>query len=500
MTSTQLSGESIAVVGAGIGGLAASAQLAASGADVSVYERRDQVGGVAGRLEADGFRFDTGPSWYLMPEVFERFFGSFDTQPSDHYDLVRLDPHYRIFWDDGDRVDVTGDTEELVTLFESYERGAGDALRRYLADAEETYDLGMDRFVLPNRTRFREYLSLDVIRSGRALSLLGSMDSHVQRYFEHPKLRQIVEYSLVFIGGSPYNVPALYKLMSHVDLGLGVYYPQGGLYEVVEAIETVAIQEGVDIQTDSGVESLEPLDDGMAVDLGDDTAVHDRVVSNAPPEHVERTLLPDGTGGRDGSYWEGRTYGPSAFLLYLGVEGDVDPLEHHTLVLPTDWKPHFDAIFDSPGWPENPAYYVNVPSKTDPSVAPDGCETVVVLVPLAPGLDDSSERRSAFREQLFDDLKRTTGVELRDRIIFEETACISEFEQGFNRPRGTALGLAHTRTQTGPFRPGHRAPGLDRLYYVGSDTNPGIGVPMCLLSGEHVADTVESDGTDRSFF
>ncbi len=493
MGADDLAGESIAIVGAGFGGLSAAAHLAAAGADVTVYERHDHVGGVAGRIEGEGFRFDAGPSWYLMPEVFERFFGAFDREPGDFYDLVRLDPNYRVFWDDGDRADVPADPAVAAELFESYEPGAGAALEEYLAGAKEAYEIGMERFVVPKRSRFREYLSLDVARSARGLSFLGTMDDHVADYFEHPKLRQLVQYTLVFLGGSPYNTPALYTLMSHVDYGLGVYYPVGGIAEVVDAMATVATDQGARVQTDAEVRGITPTADGLEVTVGGDRYVHDRVVSNAPPAYTERELLPAGAVDRSAGYWEERTYGPSAFMLYLGVEGDVDPLEHHTLVLPTDWDPHFASIFEEPGWPENPAYYVNVPSRTDPTVAPDGCETVVVLVPIAPGLADGPDRREAFRDGILEGLAAETGVELEGRIRFEEHACVSEYADRFGKPGGTALGLAHTLRQTGPFRPSHRAPGLDALYYVGGDTGPGIGMPMCLLSGEHVTQAIEED-------
>ena len=496
----ELVGTSVGVVGGGFGGLSAAAHLAAAGANVTLYERRESVGGVAGRIETGGFRFDAGPSWYLMPEVFERFFGRFGHEPTDFYELERLDPNYRVFWDDGDRADVPADPDAAAALFESYETGAGDAFRRYLDDAADAYEIGMDRFVVPGRSRLRDYLDADVVRSGRGLTLLGTLDDHVRSYVEHPKLRQLLEYTLVFLGGSPYNTPALYKLMSHVDFGLGVYYPKGGMYEVVEAIAEVARDCGATIHTEATVTAVEPRSDDVGVALNGDRYVHDRVVCAVEPEYAERELLPDGAASRVhdlmpgvGDYWGDRTYGPSAYLCYFGVEGDVEPLAHHTLALPIDWDPHFESIFDDPRWPEDPAFYVNVPSLTDPTVAPADHEAVVVLVPLAPGLDDPPERREAFRGTVLDAIDAYAGVDLRGRIVVEETVCVSEFASLFNKPHGSALGLAHTLTQTGPLRPGQRAPGIDRVYYAGGSANPGIGVPMCLLSGEHVADAMRED-------
>ena len=496
MRDPALANESVGIVGAGIGGLAAAAHLADAGASVRMYEQQPHVGGVAGRIEEDGYRFDTGPSWYLMPELFERFFGEFGYEPEDFYDLVRLDPNYRIFWTDGDSVDIPADTEEAVEVFDSYEDGGGKKLRSYLDQSAETYDIGMDRFVVPNRSQFRDYISLDVAKSARGLSLLGTMDDHVSDYFDHPKLRQIVQYTLVFLGGAPHNTPALYNLMSHVDFELGVYYPQGGMYEVVKAMAQVCREQGVEITTETPVTGLQPQGDGVTIEYESGTRTHDRVLCNAPVAHAERELLPDGAVDRDPEYWDERTYGPSAYMCYLGIDGELPEFEHHSLVLPTYWDEHFESIFDAPDWPDNPAYYVNVPSRTDPTVAPDGTETLVVLVPIAPALDDTRAARERMREDVLDSLAEHVGVDLRERIEFERDLCVSEYREQFNKPQGTALGMAHTLFQTGPMRPGHRAPGVDRLYYVGGDTNPGIGVPMCLLSGEHAAETVIEDAND----
>jgi phytoene desaturase len=506
-----LAGESIAVVGAGFGGLSAASYLADAGADVTLFERNDHPGGYAGRIERDGFRIDTGPSWYLMPEVFDRFFERFGRSTDDYYELTELDPLYEVVWKDGDRASMPADRAGQKSLFESYESGAGEVLDDYLADAAEAYELGMDRFVYPSRSRLRDMVDADVLRSGRALPKLREMDAYVGDYFDSEKLRQIAEYKLVFLGGSPYNTPAIYTLMSHVDMNLGVYHPTGGIASVVDAMADLARELGVSIRTSEPVTAIEPSvaasvpkftveterrgggDAAGATTAGADGGRFDRVVANAPPPHVERDLLPAGTVDRE-SYWGSRTYAPSAYLSYIGVEGEVD-LGHHTLVFPTDWRPHFDAIFDEPGWPDDPAYYVHVPSKTDPEAAPEGHEAVFLLVPLAAGLEDDPETRERFRELVFDDLAEHAGVDFRDRIVFEETACVSDFRQRFNAPRGTALALSHTLEQTGPLRPAHRAPGLDGLYYVGAYTNPGIGMPMCLLSGEHVAEAVIEDAT-----
>jgi len=506
-TDEPLRGERIAVVGAGFGGLSAASYLTDAGADVTVFERNEHPGGYAGRIERDGFRIDTGPSWYLMPEVFDRFFQHFGREVEEFYELTELEPLYEIYWKDGDHAEIPSTRQGQKQLFESYESGAGSKLDDYLSDAAEAYELGMDRFVYPSRSRLRDMMDLDIIRSVRALPKLRTMDTYVKSYFTHPKLRQIAEYKLVFLGGSPYNTPAIYTLMSHVDMNLGVYHPTGGIASVIDGMVTLATDLGVTIHTDTPVTSIEPLSradetrqqfeittgkgpDGNTAET--DGGRFDRVVANAAPTHVERDLLPEEYANRE-AYWNSRTYAPSAYLLYLGVNGEVDGLEHHSLILPNDWQPHFDRIFDEAGWPDDPAYYVHVPSKTDDTVAPDGHEAVVILVPLAPGLEDDTETLEQFRKLVLDDLAETTGVEFRDRIVLEESACVSTFADRFNAPEGTALALSHTLGQTGPLRPAHRAPGVDGLYYVGAYTNPGIGMPMCLLSGEHVTNAIIED-------
>ncbi len=496
MSTSSLDSESVVIVGAGFGGLSAACHLADAGADVTVVEQRAEPGGVAGRIERGGFRFDTGPSWYLMPSTFERFFARFDRAPSDYYGLTRLDPNYQVYWKDGDTAALPADRAGQRELFESYEAGAADALEDYLADAREAYEVGMEEFVYERRPRWRDWLDPDLLRAARGVTLLGSMDDQVGRFFDHPKLRQLVEYTLVFLGGSPYNTPALYSLMSHVDMNEGVYYPTGGVAAVVDGIADLARELGVEFRFGHAVTAIERLPDGLLVSTAGEGPDFepDRVVCNATPAHAERELLPADARDRDPADWDDCTYAPSAFMCYLGVEGALPELEHHTLVLPTDWDDHFAAIFDEPAWPEDPSYYVNVPSRTDDAVAPPGHETVVVLVPIAPGLDDGPEARDRYREQVLDDLARHAGVDLRDRIVVEASACVSEFA-ALGYPEGTALGLAHTLTQTGPLRPDHRSAAMDGLYYAGSFTEPGIGMPMCLISGEHAAAAVAADAT-----
>ena len=486
--------ESVVVIGGGFGGLSTACYLAEAGADVTLLEKNEQLGGRASRLEVDGFQFDMGPSWYLMPDVFERFFGHFGRSPDEFYELERLDPHYRVFWKDGDKVDVLPERDANREIFESYEPGAGEAFDAYLEESERTYDIGMEHFVYEDRPRLRDYVDTDVMRYSWGLSLLGKMQGHVEDYFDHPKLQQLMQYTLVFLGGSPTNTPALYNLMSHVDYNMGVYYPDGGIGAVVDGIVELAEDLGVEFVTDAEVTGIEGRYGAFAVDTEDgERFLADRVVSDADYAHTEQELLPERKRQYTEEYWESRTYAPSAFLLYLGVEGDVPNLEHHTLVLPTDWDGHFAQIFDDPEWPDDPAYYLCVPSKTDDTVAPEGHSNLFALVPIAPGLTDTPEIRNRYRDLVIDDIAENTGTDLRGRVVVEETFSVDDFADRYNSYAGSALGLAHTLTQTSLLRPSHTSDAVDGLYFTGSTTTPGIGVPMCLISGQLTAEAMGDD-------
>ena len=502
---SSLAGTTIDVVGGGFGGLSTACYLADAGADVRVLEKNEQMGGRASRLDADGFHFNMGPSWYLMPDVFERFFGHFGKSPNDYYDLERLDPHYRIFFKDGDQVDVSADRSDVRDLFANYEDGGGEAFDAYLEESESNYELAMENFVYEDRPRLRDWVDLDVMKAAPVgLKLLGNMQGHVEKYFENPKLQQIMQYTLVFLGGAPHNTPALYNMMSHVDFNLGVYYPVGqddrdnGLGAVVDAAVDLGDELGVEYVTDAPVDEITRRKEGFLVATDDGTEYHpDLVVSDADYAHTEQELLPEHERQHDADYWESKTYAPSAFLIYMGIEGDVDELAHHTLVLPEDWDPHFGQIFDEPAWPDDPAYYICVPSETDETVTPDGdtdaYSNLFVLVPIAPDLDDDEATRQRYRDKVLADIAENTGTDLRGRIAFEEQFSVSEFADRYNSIQGTALGLAHTLKQTSLLRPSHRSSAVDGLYFTGSFTTPGIGVPMCLISGEHTANAVIDD-------
>ena len=488
--------EKIIIIGGGFGGLSTACFLADEGYNVELIEKNEHVGGRASVLEEDGYRFDMGPSWYLMPDIFERFFEKFDREPEDFFELHRLDPNYRIFFKDGDMMDVPADPEEASELFETYEEGAGEAFQRYLDKSEETYKIGMNEFVLKDRNNFRDYISLDVLKNARGISLIKKMQDHVEEYFDNPKLQQVMQYTLVFLGGAPNNTPALYNLMSHVDFNMGVYYPEGGIYSVIEAMKEMGEELGVEYTTNEEV--IEINKDERPYIVTEDRKIEcDAVISNADYAFTETELLPDKYTTHDKDYWESKTYAPSAFLMYMGVDDELENLEHHSLVLPEDWNPHFEKIFDEPALPDDPAYYICNPSDTDESVAPEGESAIFVLVPIAAKLKLNEEKREQFREAVLEDIAENTGEDLRGKINYEKIFAGEEFKEKYNSFNGTALGIAHTLRQTSVFRPKQRSKKMEGLYYTGQYTNPGIGMPMCLISGEHVSEKVVKDLEDR---
>ncbi|MFB6284511.1 MAG: phytoene desaturase family protein [Halobacteria archaeon] len=499
MRRRDVEGLDVTVVGGGFGGLSAASYLAYGGANVELLEKNDELGGRASTLKLGKYKFDMGPSWYLMPDVFERFFENLGKKREDYYELKHLDPHYRIYFKDGDRIDISADTEEVKELFDSYEDGAGSELESYLETSEKSYEIAMEDFVYTDRPGIRDWIDLDVLKAAPiGLKMVKTMDSHVENYFNSSKLRKITQYTLVFLGGSPSRTPALYNMMSHVDFNLGVYYPEGGMTGVADCIADLAEELDVDIKTEVEVNRISNHPDGVVVQTGERDIKSDVVVSDADYHHTEMELLDKEDRSYDEDYWREKTLAPSAFLIYLGVEGELPEISHHTLVLPNNWNSHFDSIFENESWPENPAYYVCNPSITDDLLAPDGNSAIFVLVPIASGLEDTENQRKEFREKIIEDLEENTGINIKERIKEEEIFTVSEFSDRYNSYQGTALGLAHTLRQTALLRPSQRSSNLQGLYYTGSYTTPGIGVPMCLVSGEHTSDKIKEDYGTKS--
>lgn len=516
------------MIGGGISGLASAALLAREGHQVTLLEKRDQVGGRAGSWEKDGFRFDTGPSWYLMPEVFDHFFKLMGTTAAEQLDLVKLDPGYRVIFEGaGETIDIPASPEENLALFERIEPGSRVRMEKYLASARDTYEIAKRRFLYTSFADLRPLFTGDVIRRLPRLVrlLLQPLSTLAEKTVTEPRLRQILGYPAVFLGSSPFITPSMYHLMSHLDLDDGVLYPMGGLTRLIESIESIARKAGVTILLESPVTHIQtgPGTGGpggraqvTAVDYTDAAGVAqsveaDIVVSAADLHFTETRLLPVALRTYPQSYWDQKIPGPSALLIYLGVTGELPQLEHHTLLFAEDWKAGFDDIFPTKaarragakGTVPSPAsLYVCKPSTLDRSTAPDGHENLFVLVPIPadPTIGhgevdgDGDPRIEALADAVIRQISDWADIpDLAERIVVRRTLGPGDFADDLNAWRGTALGPAHILSQSALFRAGNVSKKVDGLYYVGGSTVPGIGLPMCLISAEVLIKRLRGD-------
>lgn len=482
----------IVVIGAGIGGLATAALLARDGFRVTIIEKNDQPGGRAGLWEKNGFRFDMGPSWYLMQDVFETFFKEFNHSPSDFLTLKRLDPAYRLFFGKDTHYDITASLEKNRALFASLEENGAEKFDRYLNNAAFQYNASMEKFIYKDYKTMRDFLSRDIMLLAPRLNLLQGIDDYVKGYFKNDIARKILEYNIVFLGGSPKNTPALYSLMAHIDFNMGVWYPMGGIYELIKAMVHLAESYGVKCRYNLPAVSIVTENDktsGVMTKKGLIKA--DIVVANADYHHVETELLDRESQSYPEKYWKSRVMAPSAFMLFLGINKRIKKLSHHNLFFAHDWMQHFNSIFDAPSWPKSPSYYVSCPSKTDPTVAPKGMENLFILVPVAPGLKDTPAIRKQYRDMILSDLEKTIGESVTDSIVVERSFAHNDFSERYNAYKGSALGLTHTLFQTALWRPQHRSKKIHNLFYTGAYTHPGIGMPMCLISAQIVEKEIQ---------
>lgn len=489
------------IIGSGFGGVGLAAMLAKAGYAVDVYEKNESLGGRASVFDAEGFHFDMGPSWYLMPDVFERYFALLGEDVADHLNLVKLSPSYRVFFKDKQRVvDLYSDLARDAATFEAMEPGAGTALAEYLRQAKKKYDIGVGRFVYKNYDHFRDFLTREFLLEGRKLSVFISMHRYVKRFFKNPDVQKMLQHTLLFLGNSPYNAPALYSMLSHVDLGQGVFYPMGGIGKVIEAIVNIGKKHGVQFHTNALVENIE-TENGKACGIrlaNGEFVPADIVISNTDLFHANMQLLNAEEREHDAAYWEKKVMAPSAFLLYLGTSKKFSSITHHNLVFSKDWKQNFTEIFDAPVLPSDPSFYVCAPSVTDASVAPEGSENLFVLVPIAAGLTLTAEQLDAYEQKILTTMETEMGMDgLRAAITYRRRFAVDDFAARYHSYRGSGLGLSHTIMQTAIFRPNTYSKKVKDLYFVGADTNPGIGMPMCLVSAQLVYKRLIGDTSDH---
>lgn len=480
----------IIVIGGGIGGLAAAALLAKDGHSVTLIEKNKLMGGRANLLKAKGFQFDMGPSWYMMPDVFEKFFGEFGKKPGDYLDLKVLDPQYRVIFPDKTQVDMKPDLKQNRAAFEKLEKGAGKQLDRYLAEAKLKYELSIRTVLYKNVDSIFDFFSFDLLKNGQMLRPFDTMQKYVSEFFKTEKLQQLIQFTLVFLGGAPHNLPALYSLISYVDFTMHTFYPMGGFYEVVKALMKLGKEQGVIYMVETPALEIITKDGAVTgVRTKNGILKCDAVVGNADMAHLETLLDDQALRMYDESFWKKRTFAPSAFLMYLGVKGKIKELEHHNIFFGKNWIQHFREIFEKPSWPVEPSVYLNMPSKTDPSVAPAGHETIMVLVPVACGLSESKLWKEQYGEYILQYLEEKLDIKLRDKIVYKSIFSVTDFASLYNSFAGNALGgVAHTLMQTGPFRPPNNHRKLSNLFFSGAGTVPGIGVPSAVVSAHLVRD------------
>lgn len=481
------------VIGSGFAGLSAASFLARAGWDVTVLEKNATPGGRARILKAEGFTFDMGPSWYWMPDVFERFFACFGKKVSDYYHLDRLDPSYRVYWQDGP-MDLPASYEELKQLFESIESGSGAKLDQFMQGAAYKYEVGINKLVHKPGRSWAEFLDWDVARGVFKLDVLTNMKKHIRKYFRDPKLQQLMEFPVLFLGALPENTPALYSLMNYADMCLGTWYPQGGMYHVVDAMYQLAQEQGAKFRFNTPATGIQ-TGHGRATGVrytdaaGKEGSLEADVVVGAADYHfIETKLLAPEDRSYSESYWNKRVMAPSCLLYYVGLNKKLPGILHHSLFFDTDFGVHGKEIYRSREWPSDPLFYVCAPSVTDATVAPAGCENLFFLIPVATGLEgDTEELREKYFRQILRRYEEQTGTSVEDAIIYKKSYSVSDFMTDYHSFKGNAYGLANTLSQTAVLKPSCRSSKVRNLFYAGQLTVPGPGVPPSLISGEVVA-------------
>ncbi|MBT8320074.1 MAG: phytoene desaturase [Eudoraea sp.] len=478
----------VAVIGSGFSALSAACYLAKHGFEVAIYEKNDTVGGRARQLIAEGFTFDIGPSWYWMPDIFDRFFADFGKKTFDYYELERLDPAYKIFFDD-DSITIGDSMEKICLEFDRIEPGSSKPLKKFMAKAQRNYEIAINEIVYRPGLSPLELVTKDTVT--RVDQFFKNISHEVRKNFKNPKLVSTLEFPVLFLGAKPSKTPAFYSFMNFADFGLGTWHPKGGMYKIIQGMQSLALELGVSIHTNSAVEKIR-VSKGQAegVTVNGEEIDADYVLSGADYVHTE-SLLDDQHRQYSENYWQKKTFAPSSLLFYLGFDKKLDGLQHHNLFFDTDFDLHAEEIYDNPSWPTNPLFYANFPSVSDKSMAPEGCETGFFLVPIAPGLEDTPELREQYFDVIMNRFEARIGQKVKNSIIFKNTFCVNDFKEQYNSFKGNAYGMANTLSQTAFLRPGLKSKKVEALFFTGQLTVPGPGVPPSLISGKLVSDLMD---------
>lgn len=483
-------GKKVIIIGSGFSSLSASCYLAKWGFDVAVYEKNSSIGGRAGQMVKEGFTFDLGPSWYWMPDIFDKFFADFGKQTSDYYTLHKLSPAYKIFFSD-DSITIGDTMDKICSEFERIEKGSSVHLRKFISDAQENYDIAINKVVLkPGLSPF-ELITPDTIL--KVDQFFKTISGEVRKKFKNPKLISTLEFPVLFLGAKPSNTPSFYSFMNFADFGLGTWHPEGGMYGIIKAMHALALELGVDFHVDSPVGKIRVANGKtIGVTVNDQDIDADFVLSGADYHHSE-TLLDPKYRQYSEKYWDQRTFAPSSLLFYVGLNKKLKNIEHHNLFFDTDFEQHTYDIYDKPQWPKKPLFYANFPSKTDLTMAPKNCETGFFLIPIAPGLEDTPELREQYFDLIMERLETRTNQNIKDGILFYESFCVNDFIEKYNSYKGNAYGMANTLTQTAFLRPKLKSKKVKNLYFTGQLTVPGPGVPPSLISGKLVSELISKN-------
>ncbi len=479
------------MIGSGFAGLSAACFMAKAGWEVSVLEKNSTPGGRARILEANGFTFDMGPSWYWMPDVFERFFGQFNRSVSDYYTLTRLDPSYRVYWKDGFD-DIPAGRQAFAAMLEKLEPGASSRLEKFLGEAEFKYNIGIKNLVFKPGLSLTEFFNAEMLKGMLRLDVFTSVKKHIHKYFKHPRIRQLLEFPVLFLGALPENTPALYSLMNYADIVGGTWYPKGGMYSIVKAMQRLAEELGVTFYFDQAVERIEVKGKNAARVFTRDLVFEpEAVIGGADYHHIETSLLPEKFQSYSNRYWNTRKLAPSCLIYFVGLNKRLPAVPHHSLFFDVPFERHAKQIYKSQEWPDDPLFYVSVASVTDRSVAPEGGETLFFLIPVAAGLsNDDAPMREKYFKSIVNRFEARTGHSITDSIVFNQSYAYSDFVKDYHSFKGNAYGLANTLSQTALLKPSCRSKKISNLYYTGQLTVPGPGVPPCIISGEVVANEV----------
>ncbi|WP_248723638.1 NAD(P)/FAD-dependent oxidoreductase [Seonamhaeicola sp. ML3] len=480
--------KTILIIGSGFSSLAASCYLAKAGYEVTILEKNATIGGRARQLKKDGFTFDIGPTWYWMPDVFERFFNDFNKKPSDYYTLDKLSPAYSVYFGKNDLITIDDSLEKISETFESNEKGSALSLKKFIHKAKTNYDIAIKDLVYKPGVSPLELVSLTTMT--RLNQFVSNVKRDVRKRFKSDKLRKILEFPVLFLGAKPSNTPSFYNFMNYADFGMGTFHPKKGMYQVILAMEQLAKDLGVKIQTNSAVSKIN-VSKGKALSVIANNMIHsaDVILSGADYWHSE-TLLDKPYRQYSENYWIKRVFAPSALLFYVGFDKKLKNVDHHTLFFDVDFDIHANAIYDNPKWPEEPLFYASFPSMTDDSSAPEGKEAGIFLIPLAPGLEDTEKLRTTYFNKIIERFEDLTSQEVRNSIIFKESFCVKDFEKDYNSYKGNAYGMANTLLQTAFLRPKLKSKKVKNLYFTGQLTVPGPGVPPSLISGKLVAELI----------